>query len=359
MDLSKINKKLITYVGIGVGVVALIFVVLFVIKIMTGGKLSYENIESKMIDAAERYYEDEEHKLPSESETVSVETLVSEKYMKPLEKYTKKNVTCTGEVKVSYNGLGYTYTPYLDCGDKYKTKELYKEIIKDSNLVTEDSGLYYINNKYIYRGEYVNNYIKYAGSLWRIISVDADGNIKILQEENKNKSKWDNRYNEIKKSKVGITNYEKSRLRETITELIDGFKDTDKAKLYKGNICIGGRTPDEIGKDGSIECKTVLEGEYAGLLTANEFLIASLQPTCNKIDDAQCMNYNYLATYQRAFWILTPNSEWTHMGYKLTSGRINNSTANTDGYVRLTVTLNNNVLYKSGDGTKENPYILK
>ena len=350
MDLSKINKKLVTYIGIGIGAIVLIFIILFVIKLIAGSVISYDKIENKMIAASKKYYAEEGHILPKENEkaTVTAETLSTEKYMKPLTKMVKKDVTCSGEVVVTNNGKEYTYTPYLDCGENYKTIELYKEITKESNLVTTGAGLYYINGSYVYRGEYVNNYVKYADQLWRIISIDKEGHIKLLQEENSNKSKWDDRYNTTKKSSTGISDYTVSRIYESISNIINGFKDTDLAKLYKHNICIAGRTTDESGKDGTIECKKVFENQYAGLLRTDEFLLASIDSTCNKIENQQC-----------AFWMLTPDGETTHLVYKLTNGNFNKSTANSDGYIRMTIMLNNNTLYKSGEGTKEKPYLLK
>lgn len=361
MDLSKINKKLITYIGGAIGAVILIFVILFMVKLCSGGKLSYEKIEEKMVAASKKYYSEENHKLPlvDEKSTVTADVLSDGKYMKPLSKVTKKDISCTGEVVVTYNGKEYNYMPYLDCGKDYKTTKLYEELIKDENLVTEGSGLYYLNNKYIYRGEYVNNYIKFNGSLWRIISIDNDGKVEILQEENSQKSKWDDRYNINRKNSTGITEYDVSRIHETLISNLNSFNKEDLGRLSIQSLCIGGRTEQQTGKDGSLECLKKLDGEYFGLLRADEFLQASIDINCNKVEDMSCKNYNYLSDSQKAFWLLTPDSSVTHLAYKLSAGQINRSTANTDGYVRMTAVLHSNVLYKSGNGTKEKPYLIK
>ena len=53
-------------------------------------------------------------------------------------------------------------------------------------IVHKGDGLYsdkYINDRYIYRGSNPNNYITFNGELWRIVSVDKDGNIQIMRND--------------------------------------------------------------------------------------------------------------------------------------------------------------------------------
>ena len=62
--------------------------------------------------------------------------------------------------------------------------ELYNECVNppiSADIVTSGDGLYEKNGRYIYRGANPKNYIRFNNELWRIISVEADGIIKILR----------------------------------------------------------------------------------------------------------------------------------------------------------------------------------
>ena len=50
-------------------------------------------------------------------------------------------------------------------------------------IVKSGDGLYkdgYISDRYIYRGANPDNYVSFNNELWRIVSVDGNGNIQII-----------------------------------------------------------------------------------------------------------------------------------------------------------------------------------
>ena len=60
--------------------------------------------------------------------------------------------------------------------------------------VTEGDGLYadeYESGRYFYKGANPNNYITFNNETWRILSVEADGRIKIVRDELLPKRNWD------------------------------------------------------------------------------------------------------------------------------------------------------------------------
>ena len=213
MDLSNINKKMLKYIIIIVVVFVAFLVILGVVKLVIGTKLSYQKIEDKMKSAAMSYIKDDKADvaLPEGDEilTISVDDLVSNKKMKDLSKYIKDDdVSCSGNVVVRKQDDDYMYIPYLDCGEAYTTQTLSDYIVNNVEQVNAGDGLYFMNNEYVYRGEYVDNYVKFANQVWRIVKIDANGNIKLLQDTaTKNKNSWDNRYNVDFKSTVGINDY--------------------------------------------------------------------------------------------------------------------------------------------------------
>ncbi len=76
-----------------------------------------------------------------------------------------------------------------------KAMEKTADILK-KNVVTSGDGLYVdstIDGRYIYRGANPNNYIKLGDDLYRIISVEKDGTIKVIKQESIDKKAFDER----------------------------------------------------------------------------------------------------------------------------------------------------------------------
>ena len=74
-----------------------------------------------------------------------------------------------------------------------KAMEKTSDILK-KNVVTEGDGLYVdstIDGRYIYKGGKPNNYIKLGNDLYRIISLEKDGTIKVIKQESIGNMAWD------------------------------------------------------------------------------------------------------------------------------------------------------------------------
>ena len=87
--------------------------------------------------------------------------------------------------------------------------------------------------------------------------------------------------------------------------------------------------------------------------------MASTDPDCHTINDASCDNYNYLSSYALSSWTLTGVSESTSKVYYIVSAGAVPTRASSSKNIMPTVYLSNNVIYASGDGSIESPYILK
>ena len=242
------SKKLIKLMLIGTGLLVLLFVVLWIISLFRGGKLSYDKIEDKMISAAESYYKNNANLLPKDDYSkveLDASTLVADGYMKSFDKYTDENVSCNGKIIVLKNGENYTYIPKLNCGNDYSTTTLSQKILENESIITEGDGLYEYNEEYVYRGEKLNNYVSFAGKTWRVLRITKDRELRLIQNDSFEKVVWDNRYNASKKSSTGINDYEingiDSRIKEFLKEIYDSeiLKSKDKAKLVPKQLCIG------------------------------------------------------------------------------------------------------------------------
>lgn len=367
LNFSDSQKKLIKIFGIFMVIIILFIILILIIKGINGTKVSYKQLENIMVRAAQRYVEDE----PSLFENgvygtinVSASTLAEKGYMKEIKKYIEKDVSCKADVSIYKNLDYYDYIPKLNCGKDYSVVSLSDTIIDEKNIVTTSSGLYKETNGYVYRGEYVDNYATFSGKTWRIVSIDNEGNIKLIQNEQDKYSVWDNRYNSDYGYTSGINEFEgieASRLKDSILSVYnDGVTITKDAKglIVPKEYCVGKRAKSDTSKDGSTECAKTSDLMGASVLTVAEYLNASLDNGCISIISKECSNYNYLAKMNSSFWTATAQQENTGYAYYISS-KVQISQASSSNGLKLVVTVNGNVNYVSGNGTIEDPYVIE
>lgn len=362
-------KKLVIILGaVVVGII-----VIFGLGSMMGGKstskLDYKELEEKIKEVGQEYFEENKSLLPKndgESKEVTVDDLVKLEMMSPIEDLLKEDATCTGKAVVKNVSGKYSYTGLIDCGDKYVTSNLYQKIIDDNPVVTSGNGLYSQNGEFVFRGENLNNYVEFAGSKWLILKVDKDNDIKLLQIDREGERvPFDDRYNSDKKSTVGKNDFNISRIKDSLNEIYnsDKFSEEEKALIVPKQLCIGARSEEDITNDGTIECSTLTsENVYVGLIQTNEYLNASLDSACKTIDDSECQNYNYLASNSSSssWWTITPVKENTYQAYYIESyGRIEAKNCSNSAAIRPVIYISKDVMFDSGKGTEEEPYIVK
>ncbi len=364
------KKKMFIFMGGIVGVLCLILLILFISSLFIKKTYSYEQIEEIIKNASISYFKDHPDLLPQMDGgivEIEVNNLVSAEKMKPLSEYTKEGLSCTGRTLVEKAGDEYFYTPYLDCGETFATTELYKKV--EEKVVNSGYGLYKINDDYVFRGENVDNYVELDQGLWRIVKITSSNKIMLIKELGVGNSlAWDNRYNNDTKYPSGINTYSASRVKEYIEKLYTNPEEklneimlsaNDKAKIVSFNLCVGKRGINDKDNTGSIECSSQFNNQKVGLLTASEYINASIDASCQSLADLSCQNYNYLKE-KYSWWLLTADKNNTSKVYRVNeSGKVELSNAIAFAYVRPVVYLNNKVLYKSGNGTKEKPYKLK
>ena len=372
-DKDELKAQLKKPLMIGGAILIVIIIIMLLMSLFTKKQYTYGEIETIMENACKDYFSDYANYLPKEvndSRNVSVENLVNGGYMKELEKYLPDGVACTGRVTVEKVTSGYDYNGYLNCGESYKTQELYKKITDDKNVVTSGYGLYTLNGNYVFRGENVNNYLKLGAITWRIVRVNSDGTIVLINSDKVKESSfpWDDRYNITRDYNVGINNYATSRLKENLKKLYDNkllseyklLTSNDKAKLTAFDLCVGKRISKAQGNNGSYECSEKDSGQYIGALTVYEYMQASLDKTCKTSISATCQNYNYLNSETYTWWLATGDKANSYDVYCITpSVGIHVKHADTSGYLRPVVHLKSNVFYKSGNGSQEKPYTIK
>ena len=360
------KKKLVRLLGLLLGVIIVFILVLFLLTSCTNGSKSYEEVEEIMVNAAESYFADHQESLPKKdggSQTIDASVLSAEGYMKDLSKYTK--AICTGTVKVQKAGSTYSYTPSLNCGESYVSRELADQIKTDNKVTTTGYGLYNMGGNYVFRGEKVNNYVQLENAVWRVVKITSSGNtVLILDEPLAMTAPYDNRFNTAANYKSGINNYSASRIKETLLTEYDKEKsflsDADKAKTTTFKMCVGARGATETGVEQAVECKTVEQSQKVGLLSVSDYMNASIDQACTTATSKNCQNYNYLNGPKKEWWTSTPSKTSSYHAYLIS---INNGVRDTETYnygaIRPVIYLNENVLFKGGKGTAEEPYIVK
>lgn len=360
----KIDDKILKKMGIAVGG---FIIIIIIIAIIAGGKknksFTKEELDKKLVNLTKEYYIQNKKSLPleGESKTISAEHFVTAGDIKEL--ILKTGESCSGEINITNNNGYFLYTPFITCGDK-KPLKLVDKITEDENIVTSGNGLYKINESYIFRGDDVNNYLSFAGRTWLILRVNSDGTLRILDITKGKKSSWDNRYNVEKKNYAGINDFVinniNSRIKDTLEAIYTDetiFTSEDKAYLINHDLCIGKRKKADTICDGSIECSNIIPNQPLGLIQTNEYVQASLEPSCQNINDVTCINYNYLADLPFRTWTITASGDNTYQVYRL-DGNIETVNASSLNEVMVVANLHNNVLYSTGDGSALNPYIV-
>ncbi len=354
-------------------IIGILFLFIFITSLFVKKSYSYDQIEDIMKKATQNYFKDYSDYLPKEendSKIVPVANLVEGNYMKELSSYLPEGVTCEGKVTVEKLSSSYDYRPYLNCGDKYETIELYKRVTKEENIVTSDYGLYSLYGNYVFRGETVNNYVQLGDNLWRIFKVTSDGNIGLVYSKRISLTSlsWDDRFNKAKGYGVGINNYATSRIKENLhklynNEIDENFKllsNADKAKLAKFDLCVGKRGHKDTTNNNSIECSEKATDVEIGLLTISDYMQASLDSNCKTTLSQNCHNYNYLNTEDLQWWFATADKTNSFDAYYFhPEYGVQVKHASNQAYLRPVIYLKSNVFYKSGNGTEKTPYKIK
>lgn len=350
--------------GLGIFIVVVLIIVL--IASCSGGKnYTFEELEAKMVSSAKKYYESSNSNLPKNDKDkveLSLQTLIDNGYVGETSKITKEKASCTGKVTVVNNNGYYLYSPFLDCGSAYKTKYLVDVIKDEANVVTTGNGLYKDGSSYIYKGDNVNNILILNEVKYMIMSIDENDNIRVIDTTKRQSVSWDDRYNVDRKGSMGINDYVANNINSRIKDTIEDIYKNDevypteiKAYFTTHSVCVDKVSFEEIKN--SSTCTNYLDNQVFSLLTANDFYKTSLDENCGTNNKA-CVNYNYLSSLGNS-WTITADKDTSYRVYKISSGDLELKNASGMATYKMVAYLDKNVLYASGEGTEENPYVVK
>ncbi len=350
-------------------VILIVAIIIFSLVFSGGGTKSidsYSQMEENLVKVVKEYLNDNTKLIPKnngEITKVNVDTLVSAEYMDQIHSLEEENVTCSGYVDVINKNDDYSYIPYIKCGNYYETKTIADYIKDNASEIIDGDGLYKIGEKYVFRGENPNNYLKLGERIYRIIEINENNELKLISTERYNdRIVWDNRYNIERDKNDGINDFSKSRLKDSLVKIYNDtefFLSQEKEKIIAHNICIGKRLKSDSSIDGSTECSAEYPDQYVSMIQLNEYARASVDPNCKTVHDKACSNYNYIKNIESSLRTITAVADNTYQFYYISNGVATVTSASRTFYVYPVVYIDELSIYTSGDGTLENPYIVK
>ena len=236
--------------------------------------------------------------------------------------------------------------------------ELYTDCttIPTGEQIIEDAGLEkdFYECRYFFTGENPNNYITFNGEKagWRIISVECDGTIKIMINENIENMEWDTSGSNNWARPATINTY----LNETYFNMLN---DTAQSQIVVKDFSIGGTINHDLADIVNDENEMTWKGKIA-LPTLSEYLRTNSSESCKTYsNNATCKDTTWMYYSYDNWWLLTYPSNGTGGAFRIgSSGVINTySVSGSSNRVRPTLYLNSNVKL-SGSGTESDPYVL-
>ena len=232
--------------------------------------------------------------------------------------------------------------------------------------VTEGDGLYkdeYEEGKYTYKGANPNNYITFNNEMWRIISIDSNGLIKIMRNESIGNKAFDSgNSNDWETSDI------KTYLNDTYLPTITVNQD----KIVSHTWSIGGVTyntdlADQINDENGTQSQSV----SVGMITASEYLRANNNTeqcgnmNINNTNSTTCFTTNWMYNIlpsESYLWTISPSASLSGSvfyvsGYVSAAGSLNSNVAYFSFYVSPVLYLGSDITL-TGDGSEGNPYVI-
>lgn len=332
--------ELIAVIAI-LGLIALIVYPAITSVIRNSRESAYNDQVNVIVKAAKEWSIDNANTLPDDGTIyrVSVDTLVDGGYISNEEvkdpRNSSKNLTGNVEIKYDSSIHQFTYT-YVD--NATDTTEISMNDLATTITNNSKKKDILLANNGIYKGDNPDNYIKLDGKLWRIISNNDDGSIKIISDTQSTQISWDQN---------GNTDFDNSTVKTylnntfyTSLDNVTNFKTADFCLTYDDEKCIQ------------------KEKITVGLLTTEDYLNASNNLKCIYGTEPECTVGNYLSDFSE-----TNGPEYTLNSvnnniYVIDSGLINKKNSNEILNVRPVLTIDKETQIIGGTGSKENPYII-
>ena len=269
-----------------------------------------------------------------------------------------------------------------------------KSTEKELSSTPDDYG-----TSYYYRGGVEDNHVNFAGMCWKIVRIEGDGSTKLILEDRSvecNSSSYTGNWSDGNTVAFGYDSNNKADFLNYSGGLADSlksFQTTLSSKLTtgkslndylkvddwcydynvtstdsSGNQYYGAYKRISTDKSPSLKCTGTKLNKYrdntdmyVGTLTADEMSFAGATGSTNYTH--YLMN-SYAKSNHLWWWGLSPNGYFAGLGYDIAfrlsdGGSLDSGNVSVNVYSRPAVTFKSNIQISSGNGTKENPYVVQ
>lgn len=332
--------ELIAVVAI-LGLIALIVYPAITSVIRNARESSYNDQVNVIIKAAKEWSTDHANVLPDDGSVyrLPVSDLLDEGYIANDEikdpRNSSKNLTGNVEIKYDSSITQFTFT-YVD--NSSETEDIASANLATTIINNSKKKDVLLANDGIYKGDNPDNYLKLNGTLWRILSNNTDGSIKIVSNEQTAQISWDEEGSSDFDSST-VKTYLNNTFYPSLNDVTE-FKTSDFCLDYNGEKCIK------------------KENITVGLLTTEDYLNASNNLKCISGTETECTKGNYLSDFSE-----TNGPEYTLNSadnniYTIDKGMLNIASSTATLNVRPVLTIDKSTKIVGGTGSKDNPYLI-
>ena len=265
-------------------------------------------------------------------------------------------------------------------GKKFEVVDAEPTLTTSSNNTTDASGLYKSTATntgeptYYFRGNVINNYVKFAGQTWRIVRVNEDGTIRMVMANGINSNvniTFNSNYNNY--TYMYYTNSQvKSTLESWYQTNIGSKKDLAKnvasgayyceqAKAKYSDSYTSGSARMTTYSKYTPDFKCSSDGNNKGVVNASVGLLSYDEVVYAGGYYAQ-KNSNYYLYNNTYFWTMSPvgfSGSSSDVWYVNVTGFIGGNYVNNPIAVRPVLILTADTQISSGDGTINSPFVVE
>ena len=263
-------------------------------------------------------------------------------------------------------------------GKKFEVIDAEPTLTTSSNNTTDASGLYKSTDTnsgkptYYFRGNVGNNYVSFAGQTWRIVRVNEDGTVRIIMQDgiagntdiefNANYNNYTYMYyTNNSNAKTTLENWYQRNIGSKVdlaSKVVSGNYYCEQAKVSSGyslgNVTV--ITTDKYIPD--FKCTTDQNGygivnASVGLLSYDEVVYAG---------GYWKQNNDYYLNINRFFCTMSPAGivgSTASVWFVESRGSLNHNYVRGTFALRPVIILTADTQISSGDGTKENPFVVE
>ena len=264
---------------------------------------------------------------------------------------------------------------------EYEVIDAEPTLTTSSNNSNDASGLYKSTDTntgkptYYFRGNVENNYVSFAGFTWRIVRVNEDGTVRIVMQDginnndnyafNYNYNNYTYMYYSNSQAKTTLERWYQTNIgskSDLSKNVASGAYYCEQARVKYDSSYATGDTVMNVYKNYIPDFKCSSDGNGKGVVNASIGLLNydEVVYAGGYVDNK---NNNYYLYNNDYFWIISPNGKPTKanglMAWRIDSqGQINATLVNADIPIRPVLILNADTKISSGNGTKENPFVV-